>query len=203
MQNLKVIVVGDCNVGKTNLILRYTKNIFVGDIHETVGVDLLSKEEEFGTTQIVMEIADTGGQERFRALTSSYYRYADGVIVVFDTTNRKSFDQLPSWLDEVKLQSSEFVHVLIVGNKSDSAQKVVSEEEAIQFAKIHGPYSYIETSAKYNYNVDHIFKTIAQETLERRTCMTRCTNNYNRLRKKKKSNSTKVREIFANFISTR
>lgn len=148
---LKIVVVGDSGVGKSNLLSRYIHNYFNEDITATLGVDLLSKRTRINGKQVQVQFWDTAGQERLRALANAYYRNANGVVVVFDITSKSSFANLPYWIQEVRKNSEEGVKVAMVGNKTDLlSQRQVSVEEARKFAEEKG-FSYVEVSAKLNY----------------------------------------------------
>lgn len=125
---------------------------------------------EFGTRmievdgkKIKLQLWDTAGQESFRSITRSYYRGAQGALLVFDMTKRSSFLHLQSWLEEVRRQGTDNMSVLLVGNKADLAvDREVTREEAEQFAAANG-LKYIETSAKTAQNVDAAFLSSAEE----------------------------------------
>ena len=106
---------------------------------------------------------DTAGQERFRTITSSYYRGAHGIIVVYDITDRESFENVKQWLNEIQKYASEHVNVLLVGNKSDlEPSRQVETEEAAAFASQRG-IPFLETSAKASQNVESAFETMTKE----------------------------------------
>jgi len=195
---LKVLFIGDANVGKSNMILRYTQNVFCKDSIQTLGMEYLTKQIVVGETPITVEISDTGGQERFRSLTSSYYRYVDTIFAVFDTTDRKSFTNIPFWIDEVQTHASETAQIILVGNKIDSEHRIISTEEAEKIAKLYS-VRYMETSAKYNLNIEELFSSTIEEILESRQFMTRCPSIYrNRSKKRRRSSSAKlIRTVMA------
>lgn len=119
---LKILLIGSSSVGKSSLLLRYTDDEYLGpeEASATIGVDYKSKSLSVGGKRYNLSIWDTAGQERFRTLTSSYYRGAHGVIVVYDVTDRESFDALPTWFNELEtFTSSADVVKIIVGNKVD------------------------------------------------------------------------------------
>lgn len=115
-----------------------------------------------------LQIWDTAGQERFRTITSAYYRGADGIIMVFDTTSTESFDHVSDWLKEVNRYAAEGTAKLLVGNKCDrTANRVVSEAQAQEFANELG-IPFLETSAKSAKNVEEAFLTMAGELIRQR-----------------------------------
>eukprot|EP00699_Malawimonas_sp_californiana_P000704 EC714131.1.p1 GENE.EC714131.1~~EC714131.1.p1 ORF type:complete len:160 (+),score=1.58 EC714131.1:27-506(+) len=136
----KVLVVGDGSVGKSNILLRYTRGEFRESSKTTIGVELCSKSVEVEPGVVTnMQLWDTAGQERYQAVTKAYYRHATGCIFVYDVTNRKSFARVKFWMDEVAnyIESPNAVYIL-VGNKSDLAHaRAISLEEAAHFARLH------------------------------------------------------------------
>lgn len=135
----KLLVVGDAGVGKTCLITRFVDDVFSSTCKSTIGVDFKATTMEMDGKAVQLQVWDTAGQERFRALTTSYYRGAHGVILVYDVTEQASFDHLASWIKDVDLYSGEEVTKLLIGNKDDGARpKVVDTELAREFAKVGG-----------------------------------------------------------------
>ncbi|CAL1536585.1 unnamed protein product [Lymnaea stagnalis] len=164
----KVIIVGDSSVGKTSMLLRYTDDCFNESFITTIGVDFRIKSIEVSGVTAKMHLWDTAGQDRFRNITSSFYRGADCVLLVYDVTDMHSFTNLNTWLNDVQRYGTEHSLVLLVGNKLDMAgRRVVSEAEARQFAESAG-LRYVETSAKDATNIHDAFTSVALELVERR-----------------------------------
>lgn len=139
----------------------YTEGTYLADYITTIGVDFRCKQITHNGKPMKLQIWDTAGHERFRAITNSYYRGVDLVVLVYDITNKESFFALKDWVSAVKGKVSEEVSYLIVGNKSDLwAQRTVSQEEAGVFAANLGA-SYIEASAKMGSQVATIFEEVA------------------------------------------
>jgi Ras-related protein Rab-1A len=157
----KIIAVGDSGVGKTATITQYVDNIFSENHISTIGVDFKIKTIEYLSKIIKLQIWDTAGQERFRTVTSSYYRGADGIIIIFDKTNIQSFYNIEKWISEIKNYSKENVKILIVGNKSDLENIQVSDEEIEKLCQKLN-LNYISTSAKTGENTDIIFEKIIE-----------------------------------------
>jgi Ras-related protein Rab-1A len=133
----------------------------------TIGVDFKIRTVELDGKTIKLQIWDTAGQERFRTITSSYYRGAHGIIVVYDVTDQESFNNVKQWLNEIDRYASENVNKLLVGNKSDLAsKKVVDYATAKAFADEIG-IPFLETSAKNATNVEQAFMTMAAEIKNR------------------------------------
>ena len=126
---MKVVLVGDSGVGKTNIMSKYLKNEFREDSKATVGVEFGSKQFNIQGHQVKAQIWDTAGQERFKNIQASYYKGANGILVVYDITNRESFEHLNSWLIEIEKNGNKNVYKLLIGNKSDLERKTKKKEE--------------------------------------------------------------------------
>uniref|UniRef100_A0A8C3SKF6 Ras-related protein Rab-39B n=1 Tax=Chelydra serpentina TaxID=8475 RepID=A0A8C3SKF6_CHESE len=156
----RVIMLGDSTVGKSSLLKRYTEGAFLDSINQTVGVDFYVQFVELEPgLRIKLQFWDTAGQERFRSVTRSYYRNSAGAVLMFDLTNRASFESIKEWHREVTDTVKPFhVVFVLVGHKSDLVpQRQVERKEAEKLASSLGA-KYIETSAKSNSNVDDAFQ---------------------------------------------
>ncbi|CAD7704037.1 unnamed protein product, partial [Ostreobium quekettii] len=163
----KLLLIGDSGVGKSCLLLRFADDTYTESYISTIGVDFKIRTVELESKVIKLQIWDTAGQERFRTITSSYYRGAHGIIVVYDVTDQDSFNNVKTWLNEIDRYASENVNKLLVGNKSDlTAKKVVDYQTAKAFADELG-IPFLETSAKNASNVEQAFMTMAQEIKNR------------------------------------
>jgi Ras-related protein Rab-1A len=159
----KLLLIGDSGVGKSCLLLRFADNYFTESYISTIGVDFKVKTIPIDGKIVKLQIWDTAGQERFRTITSSYYRGAHGIIVVFDVTDRVSFANITSWLGEIDKYATTNTTKLLVGNKCDQEEKrQVSYETAKEKADQLG-IPYIETSARTSINVDETFVKIAHD----------------------------------------
>ncbi|KAH1202296.1 GTP-binding protein YPTM2 [Glycine max] len=163
----KLLLIGDSGVGKSCLLLRFADDSYLDSYISTIGVDFKIRTVEQDGKTIKLQIWDTAGQERFRTITSSYYRGAHGIIVVYDVTDQESFNNVKQWLNEIDRYASENVNKLLVGNKCDlTANKVVSSETAKAFADEIG-IPFMETSAKNATNVEQAFMAMAAEIKNR------------------------------------
>jgi len=159
----KLLLIGDSGVGKSCLLLRFADDTYTDSYISTIGVDFKIRTVDLDTKTIKLQIWDTAGQERFRTITSSYYRGAHGIIIVYDITDKESFDNVRQWLFEIDRYASENVCKLLVGNKSDLTNKrAVEYEQAKGFAdELNVPF--LETSAKNAANVEQAFLTMAAQ----------------------------------------
>jgi small GTP-binding protein len=157
----KFIIIGSSGVGKTAILKRLVENSFTEDIQSTIGVEFDSAVLAINDRKVKLQIWDTAGQERFRSISKAYYRNAVGVILVFDITDRKSFDDLTSWLNDIRTLCDANAVVQLIGNKADlRTQRVVSLTEAEAFAS-HQRMQYLETSARVGENVREAFVRVA------------------------------------------
>lgn len=159
----KIVLIGDSGVGKSNLMNRFTKSEFYSDSKSTIGVEHATKTLRIEDKTIKAQIWDTAGQERYRAITSHYYRGAVGALLVYDITDYSSFENVVTWLWELREYADSEIIIVLVGNKSDLGHlRVVEEKEARAFAEKEKLF-FIETSALDSSNVDEAFKTILAE----------------------------------------
>ena len=165
----KLLLIGNSGVGKSCLLMRYAENSFTENFFNTIGVDFKIKNIHLDKSMIKLQIWDTAGQERFRTLTSSYYRGAHGIIIVYDVCDRDSFENVRQWMTEIERFASEQVNKLLVGNKCDLDElRKVTFQEGAELAK-HFDIPFLETSAKNSVNVEETFSTMTREI------MCRCT----------------------------
>ncbi|XP_039966447.1 ras-related protein Rab-43 [Bactrocera neohumeralis] len=165
----KVVLIGDCGTGKTCIVERFKTGNFIERHGNTIGVDFSMKTVNIEGKQVKLQIWDTAGQERFRTITQSYYRSANGVIIVYDITKRSSFSNLQKWIEEVRRYTASNVLLILIGNKCDlDEEREVDFEEAKQMCQYIPEILFVmETSAKQNTNVEDAFVCLATE-LKRR-----------------------------------
>eukprot|EP01119_Soliformovum_irregulare_P014288 TRINITY_DN3908_c0_g1_i1.p1 TRINITY_DN3908_c0_g1~~TRINITY_DN3908_c0_g1_i1.p1 ORF type:complete len:203 (-),score=28.35 TRINITY_DN3908_c0_g1_i1:240-848(-) len=157
----KILLIGDSGVGKSCLLLRFADDSWTETHISTIGVDFKIKTLNIDGKTVKLQIWDTAGQERFRTITSSYYRGAQGIILVYDCTDRESFTNVKQWMGEIDRYACENVNKLLVGNKCDlNAERTVDVNAAKEFAEDF-KIPFIETSAKTGFNVEKCFVQIA------------------------------------------
>ena len=161
----KVLLLGNSNVGKSSLFLRFVDDIWNDTFVPTIGVDFKIKTLEIDQKKIKMQIWDTAGQERFKNIIASYYRGAHGILLIYDVTEKDSFKNLSNWLIEIEKNANKNVLKVLIGNKTDLEEKrVISYNQGKEFADMYG-LKYIETSAKKNMNVREAFETLGREKM--------------------------------------
>ena len=160
---LKIVVVGDSGVGKTNLIRRFIQDDFQSNSKATVGVEFFSKSFKINDNVFKIEIWDTAGQERYKSITAAYYKGAKGGLVVYDVTSKTSFDNVDNWVSEIKEKASTDMKTMMIGNKIDlKDERTVSTEEALDKAKLL-ELPLMEASALDSTNVKQAFYDLLKE----------------------------------------
>ncbi|XP_028319927.1 GTP-binding protein YPTC1-like [Gouania willdenowi] len=159
----KLLLIGDSGVGKSCLLLRFADDTYTESYISTIGVDFKIRTIDMDGKTVKLQIWDTAGQERFRTITSSYYRGAHGIIIVYDVTEQESFNNVKQWLDEIDRYACDNVSRLLVGNKSDLLSKKVVDAATAQEVASSLRISFLETSAKSSENVERAFLTMASE----------------------------------------
>ncbi|XP_017779321.1 PREDICTED: ras-related protein Rab-37-like isoform X3 [Nicrophorus vespilloides] len=160
----KVMLLGDSGVGKTCLLVRFRDGLFLsGNFISTVGIDFRNKVVNVDQTRVKLQIWDTAGQERFRSVTHAYYRDAHALLLLYDVTNKTSFDNIRAWLGEIREYAQDDVVIMLLGNKADAGvERAVRREEGERLAREYN-VAFMETSAKSGQNVDLAFLAIARE----------------------------------------
>jgi len=161
LRKFKLVFLGEQSVGKTSLITRFMYDSFDNTYQATIGIDFLSKTMYLEDRTVRLQLWDTAGQERFRSLIPSYIRDSTVAVIVYDITNIVSFNQTNKWIDDVRAERGNDVIIMLVGNKTDLAEKrQVSIDEGEKKAKELN-VMFIETSAKAGYNVKQLFRRVA------------------------------------------
>ena len=156
----KIVIIGDTNVGKSNILSRYLTNEFTSNTKSTVGVELGIKFLKIKNTSTKIQIWDTAGQERYQAITSSYFRGSDGCFIVYDITNETSFNNIEKWFDKIHEENDKEIPVIIVGNKYDlENERKIPTEKAKEKAQ-NLKCAFYETSALKAINIEQIFEEL-------------------------------------------
>jgi small GTP-binding protein len=158
---LKLIVIGDSAVGKTQMMFRFTDDTFTANALMTIGVDFKTKEIQIDGVGYRIQIWDTAGQERFRNITEAYYRRAHGIAIVFDVSDSSSFDNVPGWFESVnaKCNVNDAIPIVLVANKCDLDPQVTFEQ-GLELANQHGA-GFHQTSAKNGTGIEEAFMDLA------------------------------------------
>lgn len=160
LTKIKLLIIGDSCCGKTCLLQRFTQGNYIPTYLPTIGIDFKTKIMEFKNTHYKVQIWDTAGQERFRTITTAYYRGAMGILLVYDVTNRSSFENMRQWLIQIQRHAHQNVQIIIIGNKIDlNTERQVEFVEGKEFAD-EKKLQFFETSAKTGINVEEAFKTM-------------------------------------------
>ena len=161
----KLLIIGESGVGKTCLLLRFTDDSFTANHLTTIGIDFKIKIINLENKLIKLQIWDTAGQERFRTITKTYYKGAHGIILTYDVTDQNSFKNIRNWIKQIESNAQTNVKKVLVGNKCDKPDRVVSKEEGKKLADDFG-MNFFETSAKTNQNVTEVFNYLTSEILK-------------------------------------
>ena len=164
-EKIKLMVIGDKNVGKTSLIKRFCQNEFDNAFITTIGIDFQIKNIKMNNKKIKIQIWDTAGQERYRVMAKSYYNSSDGFIIVYDITKRESFNQINNWIDQIVNSAPNYSKSIIFGNKNDlKDMRQVQINEGKELAKQNN-FKFYETSAKDSNNINEGFESIIKDIL--------------------------------------
>ncbi|XP_059835907.1 ras-related protein Rab-25b isoform X2 [Hypanus sabinus] len=164
----KVVLIGESGVGKSNLLSRFTRNEFNHDSRTTIGVEFSTRTVTVDGVAVKTQIWDTAGLERYRAITSAYYRGAVGALLVYDISKHQTYENVERWLTELLDNADNNLVVMLVGNKSDLSDiRTVPIDEAMTFAEKH-QMLFMETSALDSTNVEPAFQSVITEIFRRR-----------------------------------
>ena len=164
---IKLLIVGDSTVGKTNFIKKYVENKFNESYFASTGIDLITTSIKIEGKSFKIQIWDTAGQEKYRAMTKNLFLKTQGIVIIFDISNETSFINLKSWMNDIKEECSADIPMILVGNKLDLEDKrVIDKERAMEFAK-NKKLEYIETSSKTGENINKSLSLIIEKIYQR------------------------------------
>ena len=165
---IKVLTLGDSLVGKTSIVLRFSEDKFDDNIFSTIGIDFKTKYMKIGESTVKVLIWDTAGQEKFQNIAKQYYKGANGVLLIYDISNRDSFNRISFWLKELKENNRiNELFICLVGNKIDLEQnRVISKEEGEKYAKENN-ISFIEVSAKSGEGIKDLFNKVIKGAMDK------------------------------------
>ena len=159
----KIVLIGDTSVGKTNILSKYLSDEFDPESKATVGVEFGTKNFKIENNIVKVQIWDTAGQERYRSITNAYYKGAKGSLLVYDITNRKSFDNLDRWISDLKTNGDSSLSIVLLGNKSDlENQRQISIQEGKDKAALFN-VAFMETSALNGNNIERAFDELISD----------------------------------------
>ena len=159
----KTVIIGEAGVGKTSIVQQFVNKCFQDKYVETIGVEFFTKTFKINDKIIKAEIWDTAGSERFASITKNYYRGADGALIVYDISNKTTFDNVENWFNDLKNACKEEAFIILIGNKNDlENQRQVSNNMLINLGKNLG-IAVMETSAKDYCNINESFYLLIKE----------------------------------------
>ncbi|OHT05536.1 Ras-related protein RABF2b [Tritrichomonas foetus] len=157
VRETKVVMLGSSQAGKSSIVNRLIRDMFTDDLTSTVGTVFFSKTLQVDNTYVKLQIWDTGGSERYRAITPLYFHDADAAIIVYDITNDRSFQEVDLWYRALREKGPENMVIALAGNKCDLNYRAVTTNTGKMFAEKHGIPIFMETSAKSGENIYPIF----------------------------------------------
>ncbi|KAI3386270.1 hypothetical protein SNEBB_007612 [Seison nebaliae] len=158
----KLLLIGDSGVGKTCILFRFSEDAFNSTFISTIGIDFKIRTIELDGKKIKLQIWDTAGQERFKTITTAYYRGAMGIMLVYDITNDKSFDNIRNWVRNIDDHASPDVVRMLIGNKCDQdTNRVIEYERGKELADTYN-ITFFETSAKTNLHISEAFESLTK-----------------------------------------
>jgi small GTP-binding protein len=154
----KILLIGDSSVGKTSLMMRFINNKFCSSYITTIGIDFVTKIIEIDENKIRLQIWDTAGLERFRSITTSYFKGANIIIIIYDVCDETTFENVEYWMKTAQNSKCDYTGAILVGNKIDmTTTRKISYKDGFDLAKKYN-IPFFECSAKKGINVDSIFK---------------------------------------------
>ncbi len=165
---IKILTLGDTMVGKSSIVVRFSDNKFDDNIFSTIGIDFKTKFMKMGDSMVKVLIWDTAGQEKFQNIAKNYYKGANGVLLVYDISSKKSFERVEFWLKELKENHKlDELYICLVGNKNDLEDKrKITTDEGMKYAKENNIY-FAEVSAKTGKGIGELFDNMVKGTMDK------------------------------------
>ncbi len=164
---IKILIIGDSTVGKTNFVYKFSEDKFIENYFASTGIELKTTSIQIDGKSIKIQLWDTAGQEKYRAMTKNLYLKSQGIIILFDITNETSFINLKNWMSQIKESCGEDIPILLVGNKIDlEDNRVINKERAMEYANNEN-IEYIEVSSKTGENINEALTSLLQKILKR------------------------------------
>jgi small GTP-binding protein len=180
----KIMLLGNMAVGKSSIMYRFTDDHFNVNIMGTAGLEIKKKTLKLNDTDISLNIYDFAGQDRFRQITKSHYKDSNGIFLIYDITDRKAFESVSDWMNQIKLNAASGVEIILVGNKVDMTNRAVTEEEGKELANKY-EFPFIETSAMTGYNIEKAFITLVENIRNKNSSRIILTSDINKQENKK------------------
>nr|CAD7611024.1 unnamed protein product [Timema genevievae] len=173
-RTFKIVFAGDAAVGKSCFIYRFCRGVFINNLGSTLGVDFQVKTIGVDGKKVALQLWDTAGQERFRSMTKTYFRRADGVVLLYDVTNERSFLNVRQWIENIKEATDQVIPIVLCGNKVDQRSEArlqglacVDMVAGERLSQDHGTMIFFETSSKTGLNIVDTIVTLARAMLTR------------------------------------
>ena len=164
---IKILIIGDSTVGKTNFVYKFSEDKFSENYFASTGIELKTTSIQIDGKSIKIQLWDTAGQEKYRAMTKNLYLKSQGIIILFDITNETTFINLKNWMSQIKESCGEDIPILLVGNKIDlEDNRVINKERAMEYANNEN-IEYIEVSSKTGENINKALTSLLQKILKR------------------------------------
>ena len=164
---IKILIIGDSTVGKTNFVYKFSEDKFSENYFASTGIELKTTSIQIDGKSIKIQLWDTAGQEKYRAMIKNLYLKSQGIIILFDITNETSFINLKNWMSQIKESCGEDIPILLVGNKIDlEDNRVINKERAMEYANNEN-IEYIEVSSKTGENINKALTSLLQKILKR------------------------------------
>jgi small GTP-binding protein len=167
-KTFKILTIGESGVGKTCILRRFVENKFLKNHLATIGIDFKTKTLNINNQEIKLKIWDTAGEERFRNITTQYYKGADGIVLIYDVTDDASFEKIRDWMEQILSNTKrEDIGLVLLGNKCDMEPRSVTEEQGIKMAE-ELKVSYFETSALTGQGIKEAFDELTRDIMKRK-----------------------------------